>query len=287
LLLGQFDDLIVLGKRHQFSGNGVGLTNLPGSALTGVLPPTALPSSVAQLPANQTFTGSNNFTTSVGIGTSHPTALLQLNSTNQLSEPLRLSGQERYNAGFTASDGISLLLGVNRVGNRQLWIGDSAALTPNSTNSVLRIIPSTAGAEIDSVGTDGLTAKPLTLAGGTLTINPGADVIATGHYRLGPGGTNYAASSPESVRIIRGIVSPTSTGEVYNGRGFTIISNDATHFTIAFTIPFADLPAVTLTGAGATASWTSILNDRVDVELSNLSVPANGWYGTFIAVGAQ
>jgi len=271
----------------QFSGNGAGLTNVPGSALTGVLSPTALPSSVAQLPASQTFTGSNNFTTSVGLGTAQPGALLQLHSPNQLSERLRLSGQVYYNAGFTASDGISLLLGVNRVGNRQLWIGDSAALTPNATNSVLRIIPSTAGAEIGSIGTDGLTSKPLTLEGGTLTINPGGDVIASGHYRLGPGGTNYAADSPESVRIIRGIVSPTSTGYVYNGSGFTVISNDVAHFTIVFTKPFADLPAVTLTGAGVATSWTSILIDRVDVELSNFIVPPTGWFVSFIAIGAQ
>jgi hypothetical protein len=32
------------------------------------------------------------------------------------------------------TSGIALLLGVNRTGNKQLWIGDSANLTQNATN---------------------------------------------------------------------------------------------------------------------------------------------------------
>ena len=86
-----------------FSGNGSGLTSLPASNLTGALPtisgasltalnasqltsgtiPQAqLPSTIAFLNSNQTFTGQNNFSSSVGIGTTSPTSPLDVYSAN-------------------------------------------------------------------------------------------------------------------------------------------------------------------------------------------------------------
>lgn len=39
----------------------------------------------------------------------------------------------------SSTDGVAIILGVNRLNNRQLWIADSANMTPNTTNSLLRV----------------------------------------------------------------------------------------------------------------------------------------------------
>lgn len=107
----------------------------------------------------------NNGTT--GIGTNASAASLSLYSTTQVQARLILSGQEFYlpfSGGLqnSSAEGIAFLCGVNRAGNKQLWIGDSANLTQNATNSVLRL---TNLGYIDCIGTDGLTRKPLTICG--------------------------------------------------------------------------------------------------------------------------
>jgi hypothetical protein len=143
-------------------GDGSGLTGLNASQLTsGVMPDGVLSSNVAFrvggniFSGNQTVLGGN-----IGVGTLVPAAALQLNSSAQQTERVRLSGQEFYQPGFTSTEGISLLLGVNRQNNRQLWIADSSRLTSNNTNPVIRITP---GAGVDAIATDGLTALPLGL----------------------------------------------------------------------------------------------------------------------------
>lgn len=110
----------------------------------------------------------------VGVtSTLSPTASTQLNinSSTQNSARIVLSGQEFYAAGNTSTDGIALLAGVNRSGNRQLWIGDSANLTQNTTNPVIRIMPS--ARQIDCIATDGNTQLPLTIgsSGNSTTIS--------------------------------------------------------------------------------------------------------------------
>ena len=52
------------------------------------------------------------------------------------------------------SSGIAFLLGVNRTGNKQLWIADSTDLTQNGVTSVLRLM----SAGIDCIATNGTTA---------------------------------------------------------------------------------------------------------------------------------
>jgi len=92
-------------------------------------------------------------TGNIGIGTNNPNATLELYSTTQLSSRIILSGKEFYQNSAIVSGGIALLCGVNRTGNRQLWIGDSENLTQNTTNRIMRI--STDG--IDAIATDGTT----------------------------------------------------------------------------------------------------------------------------------
>ena len=119
----------------------------------------------------------NNGTT--GIGTNASSASLSLYSTTQLQPRLILSGQEFYvpfngTVQNSSAEGIAFLCGVNRNGNRQLWIGDSANLTQNATNSVLRL---TNLGYIDCIGTDGLTRKPLSIGG---NLNLGANGVNIG-----------------------------------------------------------------------------------------------------------
>lgn len=102
------------------------------------------------------------------------TSTLTIDNGAQLSEKLRLSGEEFYQPGFTSADGIAFLLGVNRVGDRQLWIADSAGEGVSAVNGTVRIIPGgAAGGVIDSIATDGQTYLPLHLgnSGNTMTLN--------------------------------------------------------------------------------------------------------------------
>ncbi len=102
-----------------------------------------------------------NASGNVGVGTASPGARLHVASSIQASERVRLSGQEFFQAAHTDTNGVSLLLGVNRTGDRQLWIADSAALTPTSTNATVRIgVGGTATPYIDGFST---SATPLNL----------------------------------------------------------------------------------------------------------------------------
>jgi hypothetical protein len=107
----------------------------------------------------------------VGIGTGSPNnAKLDVSSSTQAKPRILLSGQEFFQAANTSTDGVALLLGVNRASNRQLWIADSSALTQNTTNRVFRINPNVG--DLSALATDGATTKFLTLnnAGGFVGI---------------------------------------------------------------------------------------------------------------------
>ncbi len=104
-------------------------------------------------------------TGSVGIGTTTPSALLELKKTTQLQGNLVLSGQEYYQSGNSAT-GIALMAGVNRSANKQLWIMDEDNVaTQNSTNSVVRIIPAASYGYIDAIATNGTTGLNMVMQG--------------------------------------------------------------------------------------------------------------------------
>jgi hypothetical protein len=91
---------------------------------------------------------------------------LTLMSDEQLAPRIVLNGQEYFQPANTSPGGIAFLLGVNRSGNRQLWIGDTDYLAQNSANPVIVINPA-AGA-ITALSTDATTQLPLTLRGSTI-----------------------------------------------------------------------------------------------------------------------
>jgi hypothetical protein len=89
-------------------------------------------------------------------------APLIVTDATQATERIRFAGQEFFQAAHTDTNGPTLLLGVNRSANRQIYLADSAALTQNSTNLMLAFSTGTTGLNsIDSLATDGTTAKSL------------------------------------------------------------------------------------------------------------------------------
>ena len=103
----------------------------------------------------------NALAQNVGIGTTTPSALLELKKPNQFQSNLVFSGQEYFQAGWSAT-GIALMIGVNRPGNKQLWLADIDSIGyQNTTSSILRFIPSYN--LIDLIAADGVTGKPLVL----------------------------------------------------------------------------------------------------------------------------
>lgn len=130
-----------------------------------------------------------------GIGSTGSTALFDIAGTAAGGEHLRLSGQEFSSLANSSTDGISLLLGVNRNNNHQLWIGNSDQLAVSTDNPVIRISPQTSTASasfIDCVATDGSTPLPLKLG------NNGINIDATGAVGFGtakPGSLVDIASS--------------------------------------------------------------------------------------------
>jgi hypothetical protein len=119
-----------------------------------------------------------NSTGKMGIGTITPTAYLNVFSQAYQTNQFIISGQEFYQPS-QSSTGIALNVGVNRTGNKQLWIGDPD-LAINSTNCNFRITPQANGTYIDSISTDGGTGKILYVSGYPLILNSGADKVGVG-----------------------------------------------------------------------------------------------------------
>lgn len=89
---------------------------------------------------------------------------LTVTGTSQHVPRILLTGQEYHQAGMTSTDGLALLLGVNRPSNRQLWIVDSTQVaTPSSTNTGLRILVGSGAAHVSGLATDGITNRNLVL----------------------------------------------------------------------------------------------------------------------------
>ena len=110
-------------------------------------------------------------------GTAQTTKLTASDSV-QVVEKIRLSGQEFYAGGNTDTEGIALLLHVNRTTNRQFSIADTARLTQNTTYPTFRVVISSAVA-IGAIATDGSTRLPLTIDGSTLSLKTGGSAAIT------------------------------------------------------------------------------------------------------------
>jgi hypothetical protein len=151
-----------------------------------------------------------NFDGNVGMGTTTPNALLTLFGSTQLQPKITLTGQEFYTGSFTSTEGMAFLLGVNRTGNRQLWLADSANLAVNTTNTVLRLMTNA----IDCVATDGLTRLPISI-GATMSITAAGNVgigITNPNCRLYTSSNLSASATVYAMRL--------SCGASTDGGGF-------------------------------------------------------------------
>lgn len=86
------------------------------------------------------------------------------------------------------------------------------------------------------------------------TNNPTAPLQVVGDILMGSGGTNYATSGQEKLRIVRGIVE--NNGIIYTGSGFTVTHTGTGTYTLTFSPVFTDVPALTLSAYTSTSPVT-------------------------------
>jgi len=106
----------------------------------------------------------------VAIGKTSPNANLDIYQSSTNRKGLWITGAEYYQPqyGNDASNGIAIVLGVNRGGNRQVWIGSSEVIG-SSTLGVLRFQTGTKIPNIDATSGDG--GSRLNLGLGTSSTN--------------------------------------------------------------------------------------------------------------------
>ncbi|MCW3110035.1 MAG: hypothetical protein JWQ09_4541 [Segetibacter sp.] len=125
-------------------------------------------------------------TGNLGIGSTTPAKQLNVHQVAGSNKGILISGDEYYQTGNGDANGILFLAGVNRLGNRQLWIGDNTALG-STTLGFFRYQTGLALPSIDAVAGNGVTRLPLGI--GTSTSN-----VAVGFEYSGATGTTLPAS---------------------------------------------------------------------------------------------
>ena len=184
------------------SQGGTGVNN---GSFTLTIPATG---TAALLGTAQTFSATNTFSAGLNVGTATGAGLGQLNiaSSGANTYHLKFSGAEAYqpaNSG-PSTEGVSATLLVNRAGNKQIFIRDTA-LAANSTNAMFRLMIMNNIAAFDVISTDQTTQLPLTTYGG---LNVGSETGATAGQIRASGAllvngnyTLYASGGPVSIDV--------------------------------------------------------------------------------------
>lgn len=164
----------------------------------------------------------------IGGATAATSSLLTPTSATQVSSRITLAGQEYVSAATTSTDGIALLCGLNRANLRGISFADSAKLTQNASNAMLRLnIRTDIGpmTQLDSITTDSSIGLPLSInpKGGNIALfsettnfGSGAGVMfmanATTIPTTNPSGgfVKYAQAGAEKTRGSSGTITTNS-----------------------------------------------------------------------------
>jgi hypothetical protein len=156
-------------------------------------------------------TGNSYFASNVGIGTNIPNASLELYSITNFSSRLILSGQEYTSSNNSNAGGIALLCGINRSGNKQLWITDSinVGLSTSTAKAIRLLCYASAENSIDCVGLDNATIQPITFGNtGAITSVYGSTIYLNGVVGVG---TNSVTSGAK-LQVYGGPIYALGTG---------------------------------------------------------------------------
>lgn len=131
---------------------------------------------------------------------------------------------------------------------------------------------------------------------GVGTASPTAKLEVRGDIRMGSGGTELAASGSENLRIIRGTINGCGTGTIVYGSGFTLEAGCAANFTrrITFNTPFLSPPTVTANSTdcvGCNTRFCQIVSvTTTEVRIQEYTRSDGGYSGgpiQFIAIGPR
>jgi hypothetical protein len=248
------------------NAGSVAAANISGSLTTVQLPASVLTNGARGVNLSGTFSG----------------------NASGLTDVAKLSGGNMFNGNQIVANGYASIglvvpdrpLAIEGVGVSGEWISlmDSSGTTKWHVNNNLGGLNFVQSGVADFrlfISTNGNV--------GIGNSTPASPLTVSGNIQMGNGGASYAASGTENLRIVRGIVS--ATGGIIKGSGFSVSSNGIGVFTITFTPSFADVPAITLSGASCIATWNTLTPSYAITSIVNYGgAPINQVF-TFIAVG--
>lgn len=183
--------------------------------------------------------GNASFVGNVGIGTTNPQSLLNVNGTI-------LWGGTTANYAFSGEDDGGVFLEQNGDSSAKSRIRLQSSKSGNATDYSQFIIDPDNGFSFMRLG----SGKG---AVGVGTTTPRAMLDVRGSIRLGsygPGGQLFAPGGEENLRIIRGAIN--SDGRRMRGEGFTSERLDVGKYRITFNTSFAQTPDATATAGRTT-----------------------------------
>lgn len=178
---------------------------------------------------NTNIMGNTYIGKNLGIGTTAPIQQLNINQLAGSAKGLLFSGDEYFVSGNNSGNGILMLLGVNRTGNHQLWIGDNTSLG-SPTSGFLRYMMGSGMPTIDCVSGDGNNILPFNLGDSFSNIGigfataqlPASKITINGNLAIGNGYLTNAAPANGAIiqgNVLIGKTSQTNTGYILDVAG--------------------------------------------------------------------
>jgi len=228
--------------------------------------------------AGANFTGGGNFNGNLSIGGGTPVNRLEVNVPN-VGDGVNVYGTAPAYYLSNPSKVLGAVWGL--AGSPGHFSTDAAAgdVVLHSYGSGKLLLQNGLGASAIAVAANNSV--------GIGTPAPGAKLDVRGDVKMGAAGNLFAAGGQENLRIVKGIVR--ADGTIFNGTGFTVTKTGTGSYTLNFTTPFADVPAVSITPTGpppCTSSWNAGNSTSLLVYTWSGSAATDEWW-MFIAVGAR